>query len=223
VTDTSPRTSLSDTTAQTGTQRAADHPSAETAPRGDGLGHAAVSSNGSAVFMPEAVEGWLYNQKKAQLRGGQGDMNEVSTIYREEQSIPRNLGVVINLGIQSVAPREIKLQEWEGQVERVGRRYFYGRLVDLTTGETEETEEVDFPIDDLTDSDRKLLVPGAVFRWIIGYRYNRGQKDRFSRIVIRRLPIWTSDEIRAADERATKLHEILSRHRNNRAARSNSG
>jgi hypothetical protein len=130
----------------------------------------------------------------------------------------QSTGIVTNLGAEPNLPREVKLQEWEGQIESVGRRYFHARLVDLTAAETEESEEVDFPIEDLTEGDRKLLVPGAVFRWIIGYRYVQRQKDRFSRVVIRRLPIWTTDEIQAADKKAAHISEIFSRHRGYRSA-----
>ena len=106
-------------------------------------------------------------------------------------------------------PIEIKLQEWEGQVQEVGPYFFTAHLVDLTANETEETEEAELPIDDLTESDRSLLVPGAVFRWLIGYRYIRGSKERFTRFVIRRLPVWTRDEIKSADAEAEELHNAL--------------
>ena len=111
-----------------------------------------------------------------------------------------NFGIFQYPSTEREIPREIKLQEWEGQVQEVGRDYFSARLVDLTLGEKEETEEAELPLDDLTESDRALLVPGAVFRWIIGYRYVHGQKERFTRVVIRRLPMWTNQEIKAADK-----------------------
>jgi hypothetical protein len=106
-------------------------------------------------------------------------------------------------------PIEIKLQEWEGQVQEVGAYHFTARLADLTADESEETEEGDLPIADLTESDRSLLVPGAVFRWLIGYRYIKGNKERFTRFVIRRLPVWTRAEIKSADEEAMELHNAL--------------
>jgi hypothetical protein len=101
------------------------------------------------------------------------------------------------------------LQEWEGQVQEVGEHVFSARLVDLTGDSKEETEEADLPIDDLDDADRRLLIPGATFRWLIGYLWANGEKDRFSRIVIRRLPIWTQQEIKSADQEAAELHDAL--------------
>lgn len=106
-------------------------------------------------------------------------------------------------------PQETKLQEWEGQVQEVDAHHFTARLVDITSGDKEETEEADLSIDDLSEGDRELLVPGAVFRWIIGHRFNYGQKERFSRLVIRKLPIWTEAEIKAADREANELYNEL--------------
>jgi CheY-like chemotaxis protein len=121
-----------------------------------------------------------------------------------------DFGVVHQPSVEREIPREVKLQEWEGQVQEVGSNYFSARLVDLTASENEETEEAELPLDDLIESDRALLVPGAVFRWIIGYRYMYGQKERFTRVVIRRLPMWTEQEIRSADREAADLYEALS-------------
>jgi len=115
-------------------------------------------------------------------------------------------------------PREVKLQEWEGQVQEVGRQYFLARLVDLTADETEETAETELPISDVATGERDLLVEGATFRWIIGYRLIDGLKERFSRVVIRRLPMWTDKEIQSADREATKLHDDIHRGRLDRSA-----
>jgi hypothetical protein len=115
-------------------------------------------------------------------------------------------------------PREIKLQEWEGQVQEVGPHYFSARLVDLTSRETDETEEAELPISDISDSERDLLVPGATFRWIIGYRYNEGSKERFTRVAIRRLPMWTDAEIKSADQEASELHNAFLEHSKTGAA-----
>jgi len=88
------------------------------------------------------------------------------------------------------------LQEWEGCVLQVNPGSFTASLVDLTAGATREEEEADFPLDDLLDSDRAAIRPGAVFRWAIGYRRAPGgSKERVSRIVFRRLPAWTEREL----------------------------
>jgi hypothetical protein len=133
--------------------------------------------------------------------------------------LTKDFGIVQYPSVERTLPREIKLQEWEGQVQEVGSHYFSARLVDLTAGENEETEEAELPLDDLIESDRDLLVPGAVFRWVIGYRYLDGQKERFTRVVIRRLPMWTEQEIRSADREADDLHHALFGNHGSRAAR----
>jgi hypothetical protein len=130
----------------------------------------------------------------------------------------KDFGIVHYQLSEREVPREVKLQEWEGQVQEVGANSFSARLVDLTAGEKEETEEAELPLDDLIESDRALLVPGAVFRWIIGYRYMYGQKERFTRFVIRRLPMWTEQEVRSADQEADELHHALFGNDSNRAA-----
>jgi hypothetical protein len=131
---------------------------------------------------------------------------------------PEDLGVIqYPQSTRSIAREEV-LQEWEGQVQEVGERYFSARLVDLTQNGTEETEESELPLDDLVEGDRALLIPGAVFRWIIGYRWEDGEKGRFTRVVIRRLPIWTEQEIKSADKEAAELHHALFGNRSRRAA-----
>ena len=135
---------------------------------------------------------------------------------------PRDLGVFQYPRLARELPREEVLQEWEGQIQEVGEHEFSARLIDLTAGAKEETEESDLPIDDLVEGDRALLVPGAIFRWIVGYRWVNGEKERFTRVVIRRLPIWTEQEMRAADREAVELHHALFGNADRRTARSES-
>lgn len=108
-----------------------------------------------------------------------------------------------------VAPREITLQEWEGRVLHTQGRLVIARLVDITAGDTEETEEVELPLDDVTEADQALLRPGAIFRWILGYSYASGRKERFARVIVRRLPVWTAREMSEADREASELHDAI--------------
>ena len=80
--------------------------------------------------------------------------------------------------LPSTPPRQETLQEWEGRVVKIGTEEFTARLVDLTAGQTLETEEADFLIVDLSDGDRALLRENAIFRWLIGYRYIGATKER---------------------------------------------
>jgi|SRR5271170_2002648 len=133
-------------------------------------------------------------------------------------SPPSDLGVVQYPNPERLLPREVVLQEWEGQVQEVGERVFSARLVDLTRDSKEEVEETDLPIDYLADADARLVIPGAVFRWIIGYNWANGEKAPFTRVVIRRLPIWTEAEIKSADQEAADLHNALFGNAGERAA-----
>ncbi|WP_309775537.1 hypothetical protein [Nitrobacter vulgaris] len=102
------------------------------------------------------------------------------------------------------------MQEWEGYVSTIAEGSFTARLVDKTKGNSVEDEEADFPIDDLTDEDRQLLVPGAVFRWVIGYqRTMSGTKRRVSQITFRRLPAWTRRELQHARSRAEEMASTI--------------
>ncbi|MFH1328470.1 MAG: hypothetical protein ABIH76_06500 [Candidatus Bathyarchaeota archaeon] len=113
-------------------------------------------------------------------------------------------------------PREVRysfsvLQEWEGYVVSISNETFTARLADVTKNCMIEDEEADFPLDDLEDTDRSIICPGSIFRWIIGYRRSPGgTKDRASRIVLRNLPSWTKKEIEKnqhdAAEWASKLN-----------------
>ena len=99
----------------------------------------------------------------------------------------------------------ILLQEWEGYVQTVSDEKFTASLFDLTNRREIEDEEADFSIDDLTEDDKKLLKPGAVFRWLIGYRSIGGTKERISKTVFRRLPQWTKSDFKAAKAKAEDI------------------
>ncbi len=106
----------------------------------------------------------------------------------------------------SLTPR----QEWEGYVVEVNETTFTARLVDLTAGREQEEEEADIPVAELSDADRLMLQPGAIFRWAIGYRRTRaGTKERVSRIVFRRLPAWTERELQENRRQAETLAATL--------------
>jgi len=102
------------------------------------------------------------------------------------------------------------LQEWEGYVVEVGNDDFTARLRDVTAGSVYEDEEADFPVDDISESDRELLRPGAIFRWAIGYERTRGgTKRRISQIVFRRLPQWTAKDLEVSLLEARALAAFL--------------
>ena len=102
----------------------------------------------------------------------------------------------------------ISLQEWEGVVEEVGEDSFDARLVDRTQDSPDEVLE-DFPLDDISEEDRSLVAPGAVFYWCIGYRVRKGQRSRMSEIRFRRLPAWGEGEIEEARQKAEERRRAI--------------
>lgn len=92
---------------------------------------------------------------------------------------------------------------------QVSAETFVARVVDQTGDHPEE--EIELPKDDLSPFEIDLLEEGAVFYWTIGYRQRlpRGQRERISRIRLRRLPAWSRAELAAARSRAEALQRDL--------------
>jgi hypothetical protein len=102
------------------------------------------------------------------------------------------------------------LQDWEGVVDSIGPETFTARLRDRTNKETYASEIAELPIADVSDDDRELFQPGAIFYMTVG-RVTRasGRQDRVGRLVFRRLPAWTESTLRRAEERAERLSRFL--------------
>jgi hypothetical protein len=102
----------------------------------------------------------------------------------------------------------ISLQAWEGVVLEVMSDSFMARLVDLTNRGADE--EAELPMNEISDDDKTLVRPGAIFYWDIGYHTNySGQRMRSSLIRFRRLPAWTQREIEAAKREADRIGKAL--------------
>lgn len=89
--------------------------------------------------------------------------------------------------------RQVIIQEFEGRVISISpdEGLFTAYLTDVTSGSSEESEDVDLPIEDISDADLPMFEEGAIFRWLIGYRYVGTTKERFSKLVLRRVPAWS--------------------------------
>ena len=113
--------------------------------------------------------------------------------------------------IPETAPSPYKmelLQMWEGTVTGVGEGEFVARLTDLTAPGKPD-EEAEFSRQEVSPGDLARLVEGAVFRWSIGYKTRRGQKERVSQIVFQRLPGWSGKNADAIKEAAAKLESAF--------------
>jgi hypothetical protein len=92
-------------------------------------------------------------------------------------------------------------QKYEGIVLEVKNDSFIARLRNLT--EENDDEEAEFSTADLSDDDVGLLEAGAFFYWNIGYLVlTGGQRIGCHWLNFRRLPVWSSREIQAAEDRA---------------------
>ncbi len=102
-----------------------------------------------------------------------------------------------------------KLQEWEGYVLEISSDSFTATLYDVTANRGIADEEAEFPLDELSESDKRLLKPGAVFRWLIGYRIKASGKERTSQLVFRHLPQWTQKDYTRLGGKAQKISDSL--------------
>lgn len=90
------------------------------------------------------------------------------------------------------------LQQWEGTVEEVRSDSFGARLRNLSVDGAPD-EWATLLLDEISDDERSLVKPGAVFYWSIGYLIEPyGQRRTASTIYFRRLPAWgAQDQVRA--------------------------
>lgn len=104
-------------------------------------------------------------------------------------------------------PKSIPLQQWEGIVISVGTEYFWARLRDLTNQSNPE-EEAEILISEISEEDRKILKPGALFYWSIFYHEKeRGPRRRVSDIRMARIPVWREKDVQNAKQ---EIDEIFS-------------
>jgi len=102
------------------------------------------------------------------------------------------------------------LQEWEGYVASVEGDTLVARLVDLTAGQTHESEEAIIPLEELSNRDAENLALGDIFRWVIGYEHSpAGERKRVSKIVFRELPRMTESDFREGREWAEKVTAVI--------------
>ena len=108
------------------------------------------------------------------------------------------------------------LQEWEGWVVDTDEDEFLARLTDLTASRGNSNpdfvheEDAIIPNSEIADDDLERLLPGNVFRWVIGYeRSPSGAKRRVSQIVFRDLPVVTAQDIARGEEWARKVSRAL--------------
>jgi len=141
--------------------------------------------------------------------GGQasGNLLTVST------AAPASLGlsaspVVILPGPFKPRHRFKVLQQFEGTVLEISGEECRAHIRDLTRPGF--VEEITFSVEEISESDRELAVPGAVFYWDIGYQDRiDGQRLRVSAIRFRRIPMWKEKDLISSRREAESLSENL--------------
>lgn len=105
--------------------------------------------------------------------------------------------------------RFIALQKWEGTVIELENGIIRAEIRDLMRRE-QAIEEITFSFEDISQSERSLVLAGAVFYWTIGYVDTAtGQRKRESTISFRRLPAWRRSEIEAVKSASRPLLDLL--------------
>jgi len=117
--------------------------------------------------------------------------------------------LVPSLGMSPVARNQfVSLQKWQGVVIEINKDSFFAKLTDQIEKGVEEIAEIS--TDEVSDEDIKLMTPGAVFYWNIGYQISyQGQQTRVSIIRFRRLPMWRSEELNVAKRCAEDIQNII--------------
>lgn len=120
----------------------------------------------------------------------------VSTASVSEGTLPQSPSTVngVATGTEPYRPNRARaprttesfqtLQSWEGVITEVLSSYFIARVIEKNSNEEEEAE---IPVDEISPQDRKYLQVGQRFYWTIGYRQSKsGQRTRQSLILLRR-------------------------------------
>ncbi|AEB09814.1 hypothetical protein [Desulfobacca acetoxidans] len=144
---------------------------------------------------------------------------EESQIDKIDENFDRLAEQTVNIGefsspiikFPSISHRRnhmVSLQKWQGYVLIVTDNSLLVRLVDLSKNGGDEEAEI--PIEEISDDDKDLIRPGAIFYWSIGYLDSySGQRSRVSVIRFQRLPSWSKEEIDAAKREAEHLQEAI--------------
>lgn len=119
--------------------------------------------------------------------------------------IPPRLPILTSA--HSFSDRFKAIQKWEGYVIEVHKETFFARLIPIVGEGTDQNAEI--YIEEVEPADRKLIKPGAVFYWSIGYLEKSSGRHRDSYIRFRRLPAWSQRELEAAKEKANRLKKLL--------------
>lgn len=102
------------------------------------------------------------------------------------------------------------LQQWEGVVSTEPRDEEFSAVLRDLTNPLRPEEQATFSVDQVPPPDRKLVVPGAVFYWSIGYEDTpTGTRRTVSLLRFRRLPAWTRADMRRIAREVERLKRVF--------------
>jgi hypothetical protein len=103
--------------------------------------------------------------------------------------------------------RYILLKKYEGFVTARSEDSFSARLFENHSDYP--VVEAEFDLEELSETDRKLVVEGAAMVWTIGYAYDGNTRKRESLIYLRRLPAWNDKELEQGRKAAEALTSAI--------------
>jgi hypothetical protein len=90
----------------------------------------------------------------------------------------------------------VLLQQWEGVVSSEASNDEFNVVLRDLTHPARPEEQATFSIEQVPVPDRRLVLPGAVFYWSIGYEdLPTGTRRTVSTLRFRRLPVWTRTDM----------------------------
>ena len=102
----------------------------------------------------------------------------------------------------------VSSQHWKGYVTKREEDYFSAIITDPSN--ENQDEEIQMPLKSISSDDLHLVVEGSYFDWHIGYEKISGTTQRFSKVLFRRMPKWTSDDFNKAKHLAQQIKDFLS-------------
>jgi len=103
--------------------------------------------------------------------------------------------------------RSEALEIWEGTVISVGSEHFDAELEAFA--DPKNTLTGTLALEAVTDEQRCLVQPGAVFHWSIYYEWCDGRKRTVSEIIFRQLPAWRQEDLEAIANQVRKRRRWL--------------
>lgn len=127
----------------------------------------------------------------------------------QPESEPRTAQLLLPLSAPLRHPFTL-LQQWEGVVSTEPREGEFVAVVRDLTNPTYSEEQAMLSLEHVPPPDRKLVVPGAVFYWSIGYEDTpTGTRRTISVLRFRRLPAWTHGDMRRIAREVERFQRLF--------------